>query len=151
MIKGWRLRLSTLLQTGEAPSLVSGAVKVLLIALIMASVAALALETVEEIASRYGSMLALVDVVTVGVLTVEYALRLWIAPELEPTGPLHPFQARLRYGVSAFHRLDGDFSLLSRPVLVPRFRLVACSPPAQDTQVRPLCAGSKLICCRHPQ
>jgi voltage-gated potassium channel len=95
-----------LLDVGGTRSLANQAVNALLIALILASVVAMIFETVEETARRHRDLLALVELFAVGVFTIEYALRLWTAAELEATGSHHPWKARLRYAVSVFGVID---------------------------------------------
>ena len=106
MTPSYRSKVSTLLEMGETRSVAKNAVQGLLITSILTSVAAVALETAEEISSRYTDLLGAIEVVVVGMLTLEYALRLWSAPEREPGGTDRPWQARFSYAVSAFGIID---------------------------------------------
>ena len=106
MTQSCRSKVSTLLETGETPSPAKSAVQVLLIVFILTSVVAVALETAEEISSRYAGLLGAIELVVVGLLTLEYALRLWSAPEREPDGTKRPWGARFSYAVSAAGIID---------------------------------------------
>jgi voltage-gated potassium channel len=55
---------------------------------------------------RYGILFAAIEVVAVAVFTIEYALRLWVAPEREPGATAHPWLARRAYARSAFGLID---------------------------------------------
>lgn len=106
MTESCRSKVSTLLETGETRSPAKSAVQFLLITFILISVAAVVLETAEEISSRYAGLLGAIELVVVGLLTLEYALRLWSAPEREPDGTEHPWRARRSYAVSALGIID---------------------------------------------
>src|SRR3990170_4685988 len=106
MTQSCRSKVSTLLETGETPSPAKSAVQVLLIVFILTSVVAVALETAEEISSRYAGLLGAIELVVVGLLTLEYVLRLWSAPEREPDGTKRPWGARFSYAVSAAGIID---------------------------------------------
>jgi len=106
MTQSCRSKVSTLLETGETPSPAKSAVQVLLIVFILTSVVAVALETAEEISSRYAGLLGAIELMVVGLLTLEYALRLWSAPEREPDGTKRPWGARFSYAVSAAGIID---------------------------------------------
>lgn len=68
-----------------------------MIFLILANVAAVALETVPGMWARYGIFFKWFDVASVAIFTVEYALRVWASSEAdgEEAGP--PWRRRLRY------------------------------------------------------
>lgn len=106
MTRSWQSQVHAALDVSDARSPVKTAVKVFLIAVIAASIVAAALETVEAVAGRYGALFAAVELVAVGVFTIEYALRLWVAPEHAPGGAADPWRARLGYAVSAFGIVD---------------------------------------------
>lgn len=106
MTPSCRSKVSALLETGETPSPAKSAVQVLLILSILTSVVAVALETAEEVSSRHASLLRVIELVVVGLLTLEYALRLWSAPEREPDGTKRPWRARFGYAVSALGIID---------------------------------------------
>jgi voltage-gated potassium channel len=96
----WRARFDWLLGPADTPRwpqrLVSGA----LVGLVLVSAIAIALETLETAASQVAWLLRLIEALTVGVMAMEYALRLWVAPEREAIGAREPWRARLRYAGS---------------------------------------------------
>jgi len=106
MTRSWQSQVHAALDPSDARLPARTAVTVLLIAVIGASIAATALETVEAVAGRYGALFAAIELVAVGVFTLEYALRLWVAPEQVPGGAADPGRARLGYAVSAFGIVD---------------------------------------------
>jgi voltage-gated potassium channel len=95
-----RARIDRLLARGEqgawGPRIVSG----LLIAVVILSVVSTVLETLEEATRRAGSLLRLAEALAVAILTVEYLLRLWVAPEREAGGLQDPWRARAHYATS---------------------------------------------------
>ncbi len=106
MTHGWRLQVAKLFEAAEERSMGRTAVKVLLFAAIVASVAVVVLETVESVADRHRVLFTAIEIIAVGVFTVEYALRLWIAPEGNLGRGTTAWRARLRYAVSAFGVID---------------------------------------------
>jgi len=68
---------------------------------IAATVAAAILETLDGLVDRARVLFLVIEAGAVTILTVEYALRLWVAPEREPSGGREPWRARGRYAVSA--------------------------------------------------
>ncbi len=75
-----------------------------MVALILANVAAVVLESVPEIGEKHYATLAAFDFLSVMIFTVEYAARIWVAPEHPSYFDLSPARARLRYALS-FHAL----------------------------------------------
>ena len=65
-----------------------------LICLIAASVAAVVLESVEDLRQRYGHVFSIIEAAAVTVFSIEYLARLWCAPEHTPRRHLHPWRAR---------------------------------------------------------
>lgn len=105
MIAPWRAKAFDLLERGETHPWAPVTVKTFLMVVIATTVAAAALETLAPPAGRTGGIFALIEWTAVTVLTLEYALRLWIAPENEPGGS-GPWGARLRYAVSPLGVID---------------------------------------------
>lgn len=78
----------------------------IMVILIIANVAAAAVETVEPIKRRFGFQLAAFELFSIAIFTIEYLARLWVAPEhlhLQARGPLG---ARLRFACSPFALID---------------------------------------------
>ena len=72
----------------------------LLIGLVVASVTAVVLESVDDLEARFGLWFIVVEIVAVTVFTLEYLARVWCAPENTPQRDLHPWRARLAFAVS---------------------------------------------------
>ncbi|MGH6872613.1 MAG: cyclic nucleotide-gated ion channel [Rhizomicrobium sp.] len=72
------------------------AVEFLLIALILANVVGYILQSVPAIERAYWRPLVALEIVSVAIFTVEYALRLWTAPEDPATASYGPAEGRLR-------------------------------------------------------
>ncbi len=99
------------LETAKEEDWFSKAVDVFLIALILASVVAVILESMPSVEARYGDALSLFEVITVAIFSVEYLLRLWSAVESDSAATMSPLQARLRYAVS-FHAVIDLLAIL---------------------------------------
>ncbi len=86
-----------------------------LMILIFISVGAVVLETVDEYNTEYGWLFHLIEIICVSIFSVEYLLRIWVAP-------LNPKYAgrfgRLRYAVSLLAIIDLVAIL---PTLLPMF------------------------------
>jgi voltage-gated potassium channel len=65
-----------------------------LAALIVANICAVTLESVPRFADRYGPLFAALEALSLVVFTVEYLLRLWVAPEHALLRHLSPWRAR---------------------------------------------------------
>jgi voltage-gated potassium channel len=79
---------------GDLPTrLVNGG----LVFLVAISVASVILESDKDFASSYGPLFHAIEYLTVGVFTIEYALRIWCAPEHTPYAGLTPFAARIAF------------------------------------------------------
>lgn len=88
---------------GEA-SPVAQLVNIALILLISANVLAVLLESVSSLHSKYKTQFDTFEVLSVAIFTVEYLLRLWVAPEGRPA--LRTGQARLRWARSPMAIID---------------------------------------------
>ena len=65
-----------------------------LIAMVIASVSAVVLETAPELSERFGTLFTVVEGIAVVVFTGEYLLRVWGAPDHTPYAEMSPAQAR---------------------------------------------------------
>ena len=106
MTNTWRAKAWDLLEEGRTDSWARTAVKVFLGVVIIGSVAAVATETLPALARRADAFFALIERIVVTVLTVEYVLRFWVAPQDPRTGPGRPWRARLRYALSPLGVID---------------------------------------------
>jgi voltage-gated potassium channel len=101
-----RQKLSTLFDDDAPPNFISSLFNALLAVLIVLNVAAVILDSVESIRSRYGSVFGLVDEVATTVFVVEYLLRLWTCVEFRSGRFRRPIAGRLRYLRSFFAIID---------------------------------------------
>jgi voltage-gated potassium channel len=100
-VHGWRHRCYELLEQGAAGDWGSRLVDGAIIALITGSLVSVALESVPALAARYHALFAAIEIVVLIALTIEYALRLWVAVEHPLYRHLPPGRARLIYALSA--------------------------------------------------
>lgn len=97
---GLRRRIYELLDKGLAGSWLADLVHGALIALVMVNVAAVVLESMPALASAYAPQFRALEIASVAAFTLEYAARLWVAPEHPPYHGLSPLRARLRAAMS---------------------------------------------------
>ena len=95
-----RRRIYELLDKGLAGSWLADLVHGALIALVMVNVAAVVLESMPALASAYAGEFRALEIASVAAFTLEYAARLWVAPEHPPYHGLSPLRARLRAAMS---------------------------------------------------
>lgn len=79
-----RRRTYEVLEKGADDDRLSGAVDSILIGLILANMAAVVLESFAGLHARYAAWFNLLEVVSVALFTVEFALRLWTSDFLRP-------------------------------------------------------------------
>jgi voltage-gated potassium channel len=102
----WRAWFDRVLAPAESPPWSNRIVNGLLVGVVLVSVVATVLETLEDTAQRIGGLLRLVEALVVAVMAVEYLLRFWTAPEREAVGARRPWPARLRYATSFVGLVD---------------------------------------------
>ncbi|WP_400765853.1 cyclic nucleotide-gated ion channel [Methylosinus sporium] len=94
---GLRRRVHILLDSGgvgdRAAQIIHGA----LMALVILSVGAVILESDPDNAARYGALFRAVEYVAVAAFSVEYALRIWSAPDHALYAAMRPTQARIAF------------------------------------------------------
>ncbi|MDC0948612.1 ion transporter [Gammaproteobacteria bacterium] len=78
----------------------------LIIVLIVINVAAVILSTVESATVRYAGMWMVINIGTAVIFSIEYLLRLWVAPEHPHFRRLSPAKARLRYALRPVALID---------------------------------------------
>jgi voltage-gated potassium channel len=101
-----RHRAYQILEHGRRREPASRAVDWLLILLILANVAATIANTVPDVAVRYGANLQLFDRLCVLVFAMEYAARIWVAPEHPLLSDRTPAGARLRFASTPLMVID---------------------------------------------
>lgn len=79
-------------------------VAVFLMLLILVNTVAVVLETVDDLNTRFGSIFRAIEVVSIAIFTIEYFLRLWVAPL--DARYAQPFWGRVRYAFSAMAIID---------------------------------------------
>ena len=99
-------RLYLILEDGHPNPWASRAVDWPLILLIIANVAAVALETVPDFSQRYGDELTAFETVSVLVFSLEYLLRLWVCTEHPRMPGEKPLRTRLRFMATPFAVID---------------------------------------------
>lgn len=120
-----RSQIFQTLETASDDAGISKVVDYFLIALIAGSVMAVILESMPAFEARHARRLALFEVFTVGVFTVEYLLRIWSSVEDEQAGVGTALQLRLRYLVS-FH------AIIDLVAILPFYLLLFSSIGAVD-------------------
>lgn len=99
-----RARLFQIMEVADDHDRISRIVDLVIVSLIIVSVFAVMLETVEELGRAYGPYFHALEAFTVCTFTIEYLARLWCAVEDERYR--HPFWGRLRYIFSPLAIVD---------------------------------------------
>ena len=82
--RSWRQRLYIILESGRHDDWATRIFEWAMAALILANVAAVALETVPAIAAAWHGFFVVFDDISISLFTAEYLLRLWVAVEHPP-------------------------------------------------------------------
>jgi voltage-gated potassium channel len=101
-----RRRVYQLLESGGAGDRASNFVDAFLAALILLNVIAVIMATVPSVARDHGGLLIAFEIVSVVIFSVEYGLRIWIAPEHAPYRRMTPGRARLAWMTSPAGVID---------------------------------------------
>ena len=101
-----RHRLHEMLEQGAVGSHVGAFVGRGLILLVVINLVAVTAESVPEVAAKYRALFLAIEMVSLLVFSLEYALRLWVAVEHEPHRHFRPKGARLRYVLSPAGLID---------------------------------------------
>jgi voltage-gated potassium channel len=99
-LKNIRRRVYQVLEQGPVGDRVSVIVDRTLVAIILANLVAVALETVPSIEDHYLLLFAVIEYISLVAFTIEYFLRVWCAVEHLPNQHLPPLKARLKYILS---------------------------------------------------
>jgi voltage-gated potassium channel len=120
-----RQRAFQILEHGRRRQPASRAVDWIVISLVLANVAATIAQTVPDIALRHGATLQLFDRLCVLVFALEYAARLWTAPEHPLLARHTPIAARLRFAGSPLMIIDALALVpLALELLFPQYVLL---------------------------
>ena len=101
-----RKQIYLALEQGPVGNKLNLAVDRLLLILILINLVAVALESVLDLRTRYATLFMLIEYVSLGIFTVEYALRIWSAAEHGPFNHLTVERARLKYVFSVAGIVD---------------------------------------------
>ncbi len=104
-ISALRRRLYEILELAPRDDRLSLVVNRALVLLIVVNLVAVVLQSVPSIATAYGVLFAVIEIVSLVVFTAEYALRLWVAAEHAPFGAGRR-GPRLSYALSAAGIVD---------------------------------------------
>lgn len=99
-----RFRVYHVLEPDDHGDRLSRRVDRVIMAMILLSVIAVMLETVESVNAAYGGWLHLFELITVAVFTVEYTLRIWTAPVNHKYR--RPVRGRLRFAMTPMAIID---------------------------------------------
>ena len=99
------------LETADDNDIASRVVDVSLIVLILASVAAVVLESIPVFEKAYGAQLYWFEVFTIAVFSIEYLLRVWTSVEDQANTAGQPLKARIRFMFS-FHAIIDLLAIL---------------------------------------
>lgn len=101
-----RRRTYEVLEAAKEDDSLSRTVDCLLIVLISLNVAAVVLESVAELSATYGAYFFVFEMISVGIFTVEYLLRVWSCVENEILTSMSPLKVRLKYMRTPMAALD---------------------------------------------
>jgi voltage-gated potassium channel len=101
-----RRRAFDILERTHRSDLAGRLVESLIVALILVNVTGAVLDTVDWIHADFGTLIAWIDHVAVTVFVVEYAARIWTAPEHPALSRFPPARARLAHAASPLMVLD---------------------------------------------
>jgi voltage-gated potassium channel len=108
-LAAWRRRTYEIIEHGPVGERSLRIASRLLILLVLVNIVAVVLESVPRIEQSYGPLFTTIEMVSLAVFTIEYALRIWIAVEHTPNRDLPPIKARWHYIAST----DGLIDLVS--------------------------------------
>jgi voltage-gated potassium channel len=101
-----RQRVFDVLEHGRRRDLASRLLDALLVVLILANVSATIAQTLPEAAGAYAARLQAFDRLCVAIFAVEYAARIWGAPEHPLLRDLGPWRARLQFAATPMMVID---------------------------------------------
>ncbi len=146
-----RRRVYDILETGRGESTLATVVEYGLVLLIFINVVAFVLDSVPSIRHECAALFHFINWASVGIFTVEYALRIWSCVEVPFLRRLSPMRARIKYAMHPYLLIDllailpfylsflfsADLRVL-RIFRLFRFLKLARYSPAMNTLVRVL-------------
>jgi len=100
-----RHRIHLILEAGRSSGRLGLLFEIFLIVLIVSNAIAVSLDSIPRFAMAYGRWFQWFEIASVAIFTVEYALRVWTAPE-DPRYAGNPFTDRLRYVAQPYMIID---------------------------------------------
>jgi voltage-gated potassium channel len=104
--EGLRQWAYTILEEGHLESWLSRAIEAFLIALIIANVVAVALETVLPINARFHSLFSAFEKFSIGAYTIEYVVRVWSSVEDPRVAARGPLRGRIAFALRPLMLVD---------------------------------------------
>jgi voltage-gated potassium channel len=101
-----RHRLYEILEHGEIGDRTARLVSRLIVALIVVNLLVVALESVPDLHARYAAIFLGVEIASLLIFSIEYALRIWVAIEHTPYRHLGGHKAGLKFATSAMGIID---------------------------------------------
>jgi voltage-gated potassium channel len=101
-----RHRLYEILEQGPVGERTGRVVSRLIVALIIINLIVVVLESVPELKARFGILFSGVEILSLIIFSIEYALRLWVAAEHPPNRHLTNRKARLKFATSTLGIID---------------------------------------------
>jgi voltage-gated potassium channel len=101
-----RGRLYEILHHGTVGDRTSRSVGQFIVLLIIVNLIAVTLESMPDLAEQYGPLFTAVEIVSLTLFTLEYALRVWVAVDHPPNHHLGSHRARLRFILSPMGIVD---------------------------------------------
>ena len=96
----WRRRLHLWIDHGAGDDAVARWIHHGLVLLICVNVVAIVLESIPDLSRRFGPAFQMLEAASLVIFTLEYAVRLWVAPEHARYRSMTPARARLTYAMS---------------------------------------------------
>ncbi len=93
----FKRRAFEILEVGGPADATARAVDVAIVLLVLLNVAAVIMETVASLRQAYGGLFMAIEIATVTLFVLEYAVRVWVADLHPQLGRLSKVEARLRY------------------------------------------------------
>lgn len=102
----WRRRVYEVVEGGRDDDHVADLFDRFMVFMILTNVAAFAAETVPSLQHRYAAWFHAFEVFSVGIFSIEYAMRIWTAVEVPFLKRLSPWQARLSWARRPYLVID---------------------------------------------
>jgi voltage-gated potassium channel len=102
----WRREVHDILEVGGAAHPAGRLVNAFIIILIVLNAVAFALETVDDLGTRYAAAFAAFNVFSVAAFTLEYSLRMWSAVDIPMLSRMPPWRARLQFAFRPIMVID---------------------------------------------